>query len=231
MLSGAACCGHYGRIAALPPPISTTTRVTLQALQSALQRIGDSGGLAAPVGDPGSLHANLLRHLCSAADGYLCDNRNNIQNRNTLGHLHLALRHCCSSTACMVRCGWTHATYTQHAPGLLLSRRGEGRGFWTQNLVHQKWPDQIFPIVNFVFSHYGHFGLGRGGGGFGGRGPPPLVLNYSKEALACPSRGCRLPICSGFAWGVKLRSDHLDTSGQTQKGLVGPPLFSCLSHA
>ena len=48
-----------------------------------------------------------------------------------------------------------------------------GRGFWTQNLVYQKWPDQIFPIVNFVFSRDGHFGLGRGGGGFGGRGPPP----------------------------------------------------------
>ena len=58
-----------------------------------------------------------------------------------------------------------------------------GRGFWTQNLVYQKWPDQIFPIVNFVFSHYGHFGLGRGGGGFGGGVPPPLVFNYSKEAL------------------------------------------------
>ena len=48
--------------------------------------------------------------------------------------------------------------------------------------MYQKWPDQIFPIVNFVFSHDGHFGLGRGGGGFGG-GPPPLVFNYSKEAL------------------------------------------------
>ena len=58
-----------------------------------------------------------------------------------------------------------------------------GRGFWTQNLVYQKWPDQIFPIVNFGFSHYGHFGLGRGGGGFGGGPPPLLVLNYSKEAL------------------------------------------------
>ena len=70
-------------------------------------------------------------------------------------------------------------------PGLLLSRGGEGgRGFWTQNLVYQKWPDQIFPIVNFVFSHYGHFCLGRGGGGFGGGVPPPLVFNYSKEALA-----------------------------------------------
>ena len=51
---------------------------------------------------------------------------------------------------------------------------GGGRGFWTQNLVYQKWPDQIFPIVNFVFSHYGHFGLGRGGGGFGGGVPPPF---------------------------------------------------------
>ena len=58
-----------------------------------------------------------------------------------------------------------------------------GRGFWTQNLVYQKWPDQIFPAVNFVFSHYGHFGLGRrGGGGFGGA-PPPLAFNYSKETL------------------------------------------------
>ena len=63
----------------------------------------------------------------------------------------------------------------QGPPGLLLSKGGEGgRGFWTQNLVYQKWPDQIFPIVNFVFSHYGHFGLGRGEGGFGGGVPPPL---------------------------------------------------------
>ena len=59
--------------------------------------------------------------------------------------------------------------------GLLLSRGGGegGRGFWTQNLGCQKWPDQIFRIVNLFFSHYGHFGLGRGGGGFGG-GHPPL---------------------------------------------------------
>ena len=47
--------------------------------------------------------------------------------------------------------------------------------------MYQKWPDQIFPIVNFVFSHHG---LGRGGGGFGGGVPPPLVFNYSKEALS-----------------------------------------------
>ena len=66
--------------------------------------------------------------------------------------------------------------------GLLLSRGGEGgRGFWTQNLVYQKWPDQIFPIVNFVFSHYGHIGLGRGGGGFGGGVPPPWFLIILKK--------------------------------------------------
>ena len=70
--------------------------------------------------------------------------------------------------------------------GLLLSRGGEGgRGFWTQNLVYQKWPDQIFPIVNFVFSHYGHFGLGRGGGGFGGgvRPPPWFLIILEKPCL------------------------------------------------
>ena len=90
-------------------------------------------------------------------------------------------------------------------PGLLLSRGGEGaRGFWTQNLVYQKWPDQIFPIVNFVFSHCGHFGLGRGGGGFGGGVPPPLVFNYSKEALPSPPPPCR-PQPSGmlcYVWLV-----------------------------
>ena len=34
--------------------------------------------------------------------------------------------------------------------------------------MEQKWPNQIFPAVNFVFSHDGHFGLGQGGGGLGG---------------------------------------------------------------
>ena len=66
--------------------------------------------------------------------------------------------------------------------GLLLSRGVGGGGFWTQNLVYQKWPDQIFPVVNFVFSRNGHFGLGRGEGVLG-EGSPPLVSNYSKEAL------------------------------------------------
>ena len=48
--------------------------------------------------------------------------------------------------------------------------RGEG-GQGTQKIVYQKWPDQIFPVVNFVFSHDGHFGLGGGGVVQGGYPP------------------------------------------------------------
>ena len=98
--------------------------------------------------------------------------------------------------------------------GLLLSRGGEGgRGFWTQNLVYQKWPDQIFPIVNFVFSHYGHFGLGRGGGGFGGGVPPPLVFNYSKEALP---HGVRITKCCTSV--VRTTCRHFDMWGKAGGG-------------
>ena len=79
------------------------------------------------------------------------------------------------------------------APGLLLSRGEGGRGFWTQNLVYQKWPDQIFPIVNFVFSHYGHFGLGRGGGGFGGGVPPCVTFRLVVAPLRGPGRSPVLP--------------------------------------
>ena len=42
---------------------------------------------------------------------------------------------------------------------------GGGGGSGTQKIVYQKWPDQISPILNFVFSHYGHFGLDGGGQG------------------------------------------------------------------
>ena len=48
-------------------------------------------------------------------------------------------------------------------------RGGGGGGSETQKCVYQKWPDQIFPMINFVLSRDGHFGLGggvqRGGGG------------------------------------------------------------------
>ena len=39
-----------------------------------------------------------------------------------------------------------------------------GRGSGTQKIVYQNWPNQISPIVNFVFSHDGHFGLEGVGG-------------------------------------------------------------------
>ena len=41
--------------------------------------------------------------------------------------------------------------------------------------MYQKWRNQIFPVVSFVFPHDGHFGLGRGGGA-------PLVVSRSKRA-------------------------------------------------
>ena len=46
---------------------------------------------------------------------------------------------------------------------------GGGGGSGTQKVVDQQWPDQIFPTVNFIFSHDGHCGLEGGGGAL----PPP----------------------------------------------------------
>ena len=43
---------------------------------------------------------------------------------------------------------------------------GGGEGSWIQTFVYQKWPDQIFPTVSFVFSHNGHPSPG-------GYPPPP----------------------------------------------------------
>ena len=48
---------------------------------------------------------------------------------------------------------------------------GEGGGSGTQKFVYQKWPNKFFPLVNFAFSHAGHFGL-EGGGGVQGVPPP-----------------------------------------------------------
>ena len=36
----------------------------------------------------------------------------------------------------------------------------EGGGLGPKKFVYQKWPDKILPMVNFVFSHDRHFGLG-----------------------------------------------------------------------
>ena len=54
---------------------------------------------------------------------------------------------------------------------VLEERKGGGSG--TQKFVFQKWPDKIFPMVNFVFSRDGHFSReGGGGAGWGGVTPP-----------------------------------------------------------
>ena len=47
-------------------------------------------------------------------------------------------------------------------------RWGGGEGWGGRG--RQKWPDQIFPVGNFVFSHGGHFGLEGEGGPEGGGG-------------------------------------------------------------
>ena len=62
------------------------------------------------------------------------------------------------------------------------SIRGGGGGSGTQKFVYQKPSDQIFPFVNFVFPHDGHFGRGggpAGGGGGGAETPPPLMVQAS----------------------------------------------------
>ena len=43
-------------------------------------------------------------------------------------------------------------------------KRFPGRGDGTQKVASQKWPDQMFPFVNFVFYRDGPFGLGMGMG-------------------------------------------------------------------
>ena len=71
--------------------------------------------------------------------------------------------------------------------------------------MHQKWPNKIFSIVNFVFSPDGHFGLGRGGAWWarraGIREHCVAVLWLSTHA---PSRPCSChtgggPSCGGAA--------------------------------
>ena len=65
--------------------------------------------------------------------------------------------------------------------GRLLSR---GLGVGIQKFVYQKWPDQIFPVANFVFSRDGPFGLG-------GRGSPRWFLIILKTP--CPRVSVPLP--------------------------------------
>ena len=69
---------------------------------------------------------------------------------------------------------------------------GEG-GQGTQKIVYQKWPDQIFPVANFVFSHDGHFGLDGGGPG-GVTPPPPAVYGHSNAGGGRQAGSVGLPV-------------------------------------
>ena len=60
--------------------------------------------------------------------------------------------------------------------------RAQGSIRRTQKFVNQKWSDQVFPIVNFVVSHDGHFG--GVGGGFP-RGLPPFLRCPAIRTLPC----------------------------------------------
>ena len=59
---------------------------------------------------------------------------------------------------------------------------GGGEGSWTQKFVYQKWPDQIFFLVNFVLSRDGHFGLWGGSS--------LREKNLKTPARLCSSRAC-----------------------------------------
>ena len=62
---------------------------------------------------------------------------------------------------------------------------GGGGGSETQKVLYQKWPNQIFPMVNFRF--FPRWSLWSGGGGSRGRGRllplPPMVYGHSNTAL------------------------------------------------
>ena len=70
------------------------------------------------------------------------------------------------------------ATLLAHRPGKH-SKGGEGES-GTQQFAYQKWPDKIFPAVNLVFPHDGHFGLEGGG--------PPWLKKKEKKNKHRPAR-------------------------------------------
>ena len=82
--------------------------------------------------------------------------------------------------------GWWVATKHQRVDAIVKKKRvsvlmapPEGG---SQKFVYQKWPDQILPIVNFVLSPDGPFGLAVGGGG-------GTVAKKTSLARACAHAG------------------------------------------
>ena len=72
--------------------------------------------------------------------------------------------------------------------------------------VYQKWPNQIFPFVNFVPSHDGHFGL-EGGGVQGGYGH--FNTSVPSTPASCCHRVDRGRECDGNAGPWRLDKRRL----------------------
>ena len=106
-----------------------------------------------------------------------------------------------------------------------------GGGSGTQTFVYQEWPARIFPMVNFVCSHDGHFGLRGGGCPEGGvsRGNPPPLLRWCTAILIRPCVGTGfVATCRGGGGGggravalPRLR-DHTEGVGARPCGRSNP---------
>ena len=83
------------------------------------------------------------------------------------------------------------------------TRQGSIRkGGGTLKFVYQKWPDQIFLMVNFVIPHYGHFGLGWGWGGGSRVCTAILILPWQQGAI--PSELAVIPVILQVHLGMDL---------------------------
>ena len=88
--------------------------------------------------------------------------------------------------------------------GCIGRKKGGKRGCVTQKFVHPKWCDQIFPMVNFIVFHDGHFGLEGG-----------LPLLWCTAVLLLPLAGANLfAVPNSEIHGSKrVRSDRTGIAG------------------
>ena len=65
--------------------------------------------------------------------------------------------------------------------------------------VYPKWPDKIFPMVNFGFFHCGHFGRGGGGGEVPGGGGGILRCPWTSGNASFKPIRKKSPECAEWA--------------------------------
>ena len=88
--------------------------------------------------------------------------------------------------------------------------------------MYQKWPNKIFPLVDFVFSHDDPFGL-EGGGGLGE--PPPPPGTQKSKSLCTKTSQINISFC-------KFHFSHYEIWGSEGGGASPSPLepfttFAC----